>query len=102
MDSMLCQYVKVTALSLLLAGGAFVPGASAQVKIEWSKGTTSGQPTARHESAAAVIDGKLYLIGGRGDRPLDILDIASGQWRTGAAAPVEMNHTQAVVLDKRI
>lgn len=99
---MLHRYVRTTALSLCLAGAAFVPGALADVKIQWSKGTASGQPTARHESAAAVVDGKLYLIGGRGDRPLDILDIASGQWRTGARAPVEMNHTQAVVLDKRI
>ena len=99
---MLRRYVKMTALSLCLAGGAFVPGVSAQIKIQWAKGEASGVPTARHESAAAVVDGKLYLIGGRGDRPLDILDIASGKWSTGAKAPVEMNHTQAVVLDKRI
>ncbi len=60
------------------------------------------KPAARHENAAAVVDGKLYLIGGRGMRPLDILDLASGRWRTGAKPPVEINHIQAVVFDKRI
>lgn len=100
---MFCQLWKAATLSFFLAVGALVPNVSAQdVKIQWSEGQSSGKPTARHESAAAVVDGKLYLIGGRGDRPLDILDLASGQWRTGAKAPVEINHTQAVVFDNRI
>lgn len=99
---MLCQSWKMAALSLFLAAGALVPDVAAQ-DAQWSlQKPTSGQPTARHESAAAVVDGKLYLIGGRGDRPLDILDVASGQWRTGTKAPVEINHIQAVVFDKRI
>lgn len=103
---MLCQLLKMSALSFGLAAGALVPNVSAQPSrqgAQWSlQKSTSGQPAARHESAAAVVDGKLYLIGGRGDRPLDILDLASGRWRTGAKAPVEINHIQAVVIDKRI
>lgn len=99
---MLCRLLKMTALSLCLAAGALVPNVAAQT-AQWSlQKPTSGQPAARHESAAAVVDGKLYLIGGRGMRPLDILDLASGAWRTGAEAPVEINHIQAVVFDKRI
>ncbi len=94
---MFCQLLRMMALSCCLA--ALVSAASA---AEWSKGTSSGQPAARHESAAASVDGKLYIIGGRGDRPLDILDLASGQWRTGAKLPLEINHAQAVVFDKRI
>lgn len=95
------QWMKMATLAFCLVA----PSVSAQPSqnARWSaQKPVSGQPTARHESAAAAIDGKLYLIGGRGDRPLDILDLASGQWRTGAKAPVEINHTQAVVFDKRI
>jgi N-acetylneuraminic acid mutarotase len=99
---MFCQSLKRVALSLCLAAAALAPSASAAPVLQWSKGQFSGQPAARHESAAAVVDGKLYLIGGRGDRPLDILDLASGQWRTGAKAPLEINHTQAVVFGGRI
>jgi len=97
------QLMKMAALTFCLA--AVAPNGSAQPRqdMKWSQEKpASGQPTARHESAAAAVDGKLYLIGGRGDRPLDILDLASGQWRTGAKPPVEINHTQAVVFDKRI
>lgn len=98
--------LKMAALSLCLAAGAIVPNLAAQPrpdgKIQWSMGQASGKPTARHESAAAIVNGKLYLIGGRGDRPLDILDLASGQWRTGSKPPVEINHTQAVTFDGRI
>lgn len=100
---MLSPLLRTAALSVCLVAAALAPNASAQdVKLQWSAGPSSGQPTARHESAAAVIDGKFYLIGGRGDRPLDILDLASGRWTTGAKAPLEINHAQAVVFDKRV
>jgi len=102
------QVLKAVAISAF-AIGAFAPNVMAQptgqqsTRLQWSaQQPSAGQPTARHESAAAVLNGKLYLIGGRGDRPLDILDLASGQWRTGAKAPVEINHTQAVVFENRI
>jgi N-acetylneuraminic acid mutarotase len=99
------QLLKAAMLSVFLATGVSVPSLSAapgEWAVQWSRGQSSGQPTARHESAAAVVDGKLYVIGGRGDRPLDILDLASGQWRTGAKAPLEINHVQAVVWGGRI
>lgn len=101
---MLCRPLRIALLCL--AVGALAPAAAADrkaPKLQWSaEQSSSGQPAARHESAAAIVDGRLYLIGGRGMRPLDILDLASGQWRTGSPPPVEINHTQAVVFDGRI
>lgn len=103
------RHVFKAAALCFLAVGALTPNVMAQpalrqeAGLKWSaQQPSSGQPTARHESAAAVVNGRLYLIGGRGDRPLDILDLASGQWRTGAKPPVEINHTQAVVFDGHI
>lgn len=97
---------RMAALSLCLWAGTIVPNVAAQpgqdASVQWSIGQSLGKPAARHESAAAVVDGKLYLIGGRGDRPLDVLDLASGQWQTGSRPPVEINHTQAVTFEGRI
>lgn len=59
-------------------------------------------PAARHENAAARVGDELFLIGGRGERPLDILDLKTGEWRRGSPPPMEINHTQAAVLDGRI
>ena len=58
--------------------------------------------TKRHETGAVEFDGKLYLLGGRGNRPVDIYDPATDRWRKGAAAPFEMHHFQPVVLDGKI
>ncbi|WP_434025677.1 Kelch repeat-containing protein [[Pseudomonas] boreopolis] len=86
-----------------MAAGTSVAEANAPARPGWSAASrSSGQPTARHESAAAVVDGELFVIGGRGQPPLDILDLATGEWRQGAAAPMEIHHTQAAVLDGRI
>lgn len=56
-------------------------------------------PRTRYQAASAVVDGKIYLIGGQrkvgqqgaGERPVsavDIYDIASDTWRRGASLPV--------------
>ena len=62
----------------------------------WSPAATAGGPHARHENAFVALDGRLYLLGGRGQRPLDIFDPASGRWREGAPPPLEIHHVQAV------
>ncbi|WP_140984400.1 Kelch repeat-containing protein [Asticcacaulis tiandongensis] len=82
----------------ILAGGLPL-SALAQ---SWHKLEATGKPTARHESAAAHVDGRTFVIGGRGDRPLDILDHATNTWSVGAAPPSEMNHMQAIVHEDKI
>ena len=55
-----------------------------EVAPHWQVLDTRSRPTARHENALAALDGKLYLLGGRGDRPLEIYDPATRTWITGA------------------
>jgi len=50
----------------------------------------------RHENAYAKVGDRFYLIGGRGERPVEIYDPATGRWTTGATPPVSMHHFQAV------
>lgn len=59
-------------------------------------------PTARHENAFVALDGRLYLLGGRGKRPLDIFDPVTGAWTRGATPPLEFHHVQAVAHDGRL
>ena len=69
----------------------------------WRSIDTASRPTARHENAMAALDGRLYLVGGRDRRPLDVFDPASGQWTQAAHPPVEpVHHMQAVAHDGRL
>lgn len=70
----------------------------------WVDVTTSirGRPRARHEACMGWVDGKGYLIGGRGDRPTDIFDPADGSWTQGASVGTELHHMQCVGWGGRI
>ncbi len=56
-------------------------------------------PYERHENGLAAVDNKLVLIGGRGEKPVDIYDITQKTWNKGAQPPLEIHHMQAVTLD---
>lgn len=89
-----------------IAGGLLLLGVSAGVggpgptatdaPGEWTRVETENAPTARHENAFVEVDGRFYLLGGRGDRPVDIYDPDTGRWTTGPAPPFQMHHFQAV------
>lgn len=57
---------------------------------------SSGTPVERHENAYVRVGDRFYLIGGRGERPVQIYDPATGTWETGATPPISMHHFQAV------
>jgi N-acetylneuraminic acid mutarotase len=62
-------------------------------------------PTPRSEIGAAVVDGQVYVLGGGiGDsqRLNEVLDTASGQWRTGTPMPRGLNHHGVVALNGRV
>lgn len=63
---------------------------------EWRIIETKGEPSARHENSFVECDGKFYLLGGRGIKPVDIYNPQSNSWTQGAKPPIEMHHFQAV------
>ena len=65
-------------------------------EANWTELDSQSKPTARHENAFVEADGKFYLIGGRGERPVDIYDPENKTWSKGQAPPLEMHHFQAV------
>ena len=68
----------------------------------WNNVQSNGEVTARHEAGGVVVDGKLYVMGGRGKRPVEVFDPANNSWRKLADAPLEMHHFQPVAIGKKI
>ena len=68
----------------------------------WVTVTTNGSPTARHESAMVSVDGKSYLLGGRGIKPVEEFNAATKTWRKLGPTPLEIHHFQPVAFDNQI
>lgn len=68
----------------------------------WSTVSATNSPTVRHENGFIHFNGKFYLIGGRGIKPVNIFDPATGTWTAGANPPIELHHVQAIVYNNLI
>ena len=85
-----------------------VPVAAAPDAAEaWRRVTTAdgSAATPRHEAGGVVVDGRFYLMGGRGTRPLDVYDPATRRWRSVRPLPEavrEIHHFQPVAIGSRI
>lgn len=91
--------VAVVMIAGLIFTGCAVPQTEAQGTSSWEIVETEGEPSPRHENAFVELDGKFYLIGGRGEHPVDIYDPEENTWTSGAAPPLEIHHMQAVAYD---
>ena len=69
---------------------------------EWEAVATGTRPTARHEAAFTRVGDRAYLLGGRGVKPVDILDPAGKTWTQGPESPVEIHHFQPVTVGEEI
>ncbi len=69
---------------------------------QWRALANETSCTARHEAALTAMDGKLYLIGGRGIKPVEEYDPITNRWKKLAPPPIELHHFQAVAVDGKI
>ena len=79
----------------LLAG--LLLSVRAQLGQDVSWGLVDGQvPSPRHEHCAVSLGGQSYLIGGRGIKPVDEYDGATGIWspKKEPSFDAEINHMQ--------
>lgn len=65
----------------------------------WTPLSAVGQVQERHENGLIEVGNKLILLGGRGQKTIDILDLTQNKWTQGAQPPVEIHHFQAIQLD---
>lgn len=77
---------------LIVAVSAFI----VKKEYSWKTIETKGEPTARHENSFVESEGKFYLLGGRGIKPIEIYNPLNNTWTKGAEPPVEIHHFQAV------
>lgn len=68
----------------------------------WEAAEPVSLPAKRHENAMASANGKLYLIGGRGQQLVNEYDPKTDNWAEKAPAPIEMHHFQAVSFNQEI
>ena len=95
--SMLHYIASLLITSLLWCAGI----AHAQ---QWSEQLTSDNSSvvARHETGYVVDGDNLYVMGGRGDRPVQVYNTSLNSWATLAPLPIQMHHFQPVVLNGHI
>jgi N-acetylneuraminic acid mutarotase len=63
---------------------------------QWNVVQATGSFEKRGESGVATVNGKLYLLGGRGDKPVNEYDPKTNSWTALANAPLEIHHFQAI------
>ncbi len=73
----------------------------AQAQTDWVDHSTSNNSTvtARHETGSVVSGNKLYVLGGRGNRPVQVFDSVQNKWSNLAPLPKELHHFQPVVVN---
>jgi N-acetylneuraminic acid mutarotase len=68
----------------------------------WKMLDTNSTCTARHECGFVAHEGKLYLMGGRGIKPVDVFDPKTNTWTALAPTPFEIHHFTPVSFDGKI
>ncbi|MEB2777238.1 kelch repeat-containing protein [Algoriphagus sp. D3-2-R+10] len=73
-----------------------------QSSDQWTTVETANYPLPRHENSFVECDGKFYLLGGRGIKPIEEYDPKTNMWKTLAMAPMEFHHFQAISFKNEI
>ncbi len=71
-------------------------------QAKWITVETVNQPTKRHENGFVAVNSKLLLIGGRGNKLTEVLDLNSKTWKQLPKPPVEMHHITPVAYENNI
>ncbi|WP_232830192.1 Kelch repeat-containing protein [Lewinella sp. IMCC34191] len=107
MVNRLFAYPLFGIILILMSCGSRQPAAEGQTgaptkSTEWEQVSTTTQPTARHEAAFTRVGDRAYLLGGRGVKPVDILDPEGTNWSQGPESPVEIHHFQPVTVGEEV
>jgi len=73
-----------------------------QSSDHWTAIETENYPLPRHENSFVENNGKFYLLGGRGIKPIEEYDPKTKTWKTLAMAPIEFHHFQAISFKNEI
>ncbi len=84
--------------------GTSTNGLSISSTETWDLHLTADNSTVveRHEAGGVELNGKLYVVGGRGNRPVSVFDPASNRWTQKAIPPISLHHFQPVAWNDKI
>jgi N-acetylneuraminic acid mutarotase len=92
-----------TLLPAAAALGMLTAAIAATQLTGWQTVVPENECTARHETTAVTVDDVIYLIGGRGKKPVEAYDPKTNRWtKKEAEAPMELHHFSAVAVGKKI
>jgi N-acetylneuraminic acid mutarotase len=89
-------------LTSLLSFGVLFLGLPVGHAAGWKAVPSEPACTARHEAALTALNSKLYLLGGRGVKPVEEYDPAANTWKKLSPTLMEIHHFQALVVADRI
>src|SRR5215475_15882737 len=94
----------LVAIAGILAA-SFLPARGQSTSAGWS--TLAPMPTARQEISVAVLDGKVFVIGGydgsgRSTGTVEVYDPRTDAWKRAAPLPIATNHNAAATVNGRL
>ena len=87
-------------LALLLS--ILTLGSNSAIAQDFSIVKTANEATPRHENGFVAAGDKLYLIGGRGIKPVEAFDPKTNKWEKLGETPLEIHHFQPVAYQGKI
>ncbi|MEP5032933.1 MAG: DUF5060 domain-containing protein [Parasphingorhabdus sp.] len=87
----------ITAVLWLMLSMNNAQAAQSPALPQWKIIPTQGIMAPRHEASLVAFNKKLYLIGGRGIKPVNVYDPRTNMWTAKAQTPIELHHFQAIV-----
>lgn len=75
---------------------------SASSLAQWELLQTNGKATARHENGVVAHNNKVFVIGGRGVKPVDVFSPHSNTWTNNKQTPFEMHHITPISYGKEV
>lgn len=92
-----------TFFPIAAAFGIFATALAETKPAGWQTVISENTCTARHETSAVTVDGILYLIGGRGKKPVEAYDPKTNSWtKRQTEPPLHFHHFAAVAVGNKI
>src|SRR5262250_374979 len=88
-----------------ILAASFLPARGQSTSAAWS--TLAPMPTARQEISVAVLDGKVFVIGGydangQSTATVEVYDPRTNAWKRAAPLPIATNHNAAATVNGRL
>jgi len=102
-DIMINRYGTL-AIAIALVSTPILLSAYTDLSATWRSETTSDgtSPSKRHEAGSVVVNGNLFVLGGRAEPPVEVYKPSTDGWENLGGAPLDIHHFQPVSMGSKI